>query len=147
MVYTVPACVRERGANDASEVDAEEATETGLRADHACPTEAGAEISEWAFFLLRIVYFPMAALQADDLAVTSFPATSFKEAQAFTSFFLAPVADLEGMERELESRGGMGKMMTHPHPTLYHCIHSPFPSICVRKQLRSQVLNSIIKQI
>ena len=130
MVYTVPAHVRKHGADDASEVGAEEATETGLRADDACPTDAGAEISKWAFFLLCVVYFPMAALRADDLAVTSFTPTSFKEAQAFMSFFLAPVADLEGMERELESRGGMGEMTTHPHPTLYHCIHSPFLSIC-----------------
>jgi hypothetical protein len=55
MVYTVPARVCELGADDAGEFGAEEATETGLGADDACPADAAAEIPEWAFFLPRVV--------------------------------------------------------------------------------------------
>ena len=115
MVYIISAHVCKLRADNASEIDAEEATKTGLRADNACSTNAGAEISEWAFFLPYMVYFSMTALWADDLAATSFTATSFKEAWAFTSFFLALIADLKGMERKLESKEEMGEIIMYPH--------------------------------
>jgi hypothetical protein len=75
-------------------------------------TEAGAAIMEGRFSLPRVVRFAAAAFRADDLAVTSFTAISFR-LRAFTGFFFAPEVALEGM-REYQRQAVMGEAATNP---------------------------------